>query len=156
MSYVFDNSPLSALFRNYYPARFPTLWKRFNELVGNGRLVSTREVLREIEDGPIDSLRAWAWDNEGLFATPTKDEGAFVVQIYGVPRFQQNIEQQKILKGGKNADAFVVAKAAVDKMTVVTMETLRPNAARIPNICDHFKVPCLSLEGFMEKEGWQF
>jgi hypothetical protein len=40
--------------------------------------------------------------------------------------------------------------------TVVTMETLRPDAARIPNICEHFKVPCLSLEGFMEKESWQF
>ncbi len=156
MSYVFDNSPLSTLFRNYYPQRFPTLWKRFDKIVADGRLVSTREVLREIEDGPIESLTAWAWDNEGLFAMPTKDEGAFVAKIYGVPHFQQNIEQQKILKGGKNADAFVVARAAVDELSVVTMEVLRPDAARIPNICKHFNVPCLSLEGFMEKEGWQF
>jgi hypothetical protein len=156
VSYVFDNSPLSTLFRNYYPQRFPTLWKRFHQLVADGNLVSTREVLREIEDGPIESLTAWAWDNEGLFEVPTKDEGAFVTKIYAVRHFQQNIEQQKILKGGKNADAFVVAKAAVDKKTVVTMETLRPDAARIPNICQHFNVPYLSLEGFMEKEDWQF
>jgi hypothetical protein len=56
VSYVFDNSPLSALFRNYYRKSFPTLWQRFDQLVADGRLVSTREVFREIEDGPIESL----------------------------------------------------------------------------------------------------
>ncbi|MGA3043710.1 MAG: DUF4411 family protein [Bryobacteraceae bacterium] len=76
--------------------------------------------------------------------------------MYAVPHFQQNIEQQKILKGGKNADAFVIAKAGVEHGTVVTMELLKPNAARIPNICEHFSIPCLSLEEFMEEEGWQF
>lgn len=58
MSYVFDNSPLSALFKSYYPKRFPSLWKRFHELVSDGSIVSTREVLREIEDGPSEPLRA--------------------------------------------------------------------------------------------------
>jgi Domain of unknown function (DUF4411) len=48
--YVFDNSPLSVLFKNYYRKRFPTLWKNFDELVGKSGIVSTREVLREIED----------------------------------------------------------------------------------------------------------
>ena len=42
--YIFDNSPLSALFRNYYPETFPTLWDNFNALVANGEIVSTREV----------------------------------------------------------------------------------------------------------------
>jgi hypothetical protein len=36
------------------------------------------------------------------------------------------------------------------------METLKLNAAKIPNICQHFNVKCLSLEQFMEKEGWTF
>jgi len=26
---------------------------------------------------------------------------------------------------------------------------------KIANICDHFDIPCLSLEKFMEAEGWQ-
>jgi hypothetical protein len=58
VSYVFDNSPLSALFRNYYRKRFPSLWQRFDQLVADGRLVSTREAFREIEDGPIE-----VWSN---------------------------------------------------------------------------------------------
>lgn len=156
MSYVFDNSPLSALFKNFYRRRFPSLWERFDDLVAEGRIVSTREALREIEDGATETLRDWAADNQQLFATPTAPEGAFVGRIYAVPHFQQNIEQQKILKGGKNADPFVIAKAAVENRAVVTMEIFKPNAAKIPNVCQHFRIGCLSLEEFMEQEGWQF
>lgn len=156
MSYVFDNSPLSALFRNYYRARFPTLWERFDLLALEGKILSTREALREIEDGAVESLREWAAANRDLFTTPTPAEGAFVARIYAVPHFQQNIEQQKLLKGGRNADPFVIAKAAVEGHAVVTMEQLKPRAAKIPNICQHFDIQCLSLEEFMEAEGWQF
>jgi hypothetical protein len=60
------------------------------------------------------------------------------------------------LKGGRNADGFVIARAAVEGRMVVTLEQSRPNAAKIPNICQQFKVPCFSLEEFMEAEGWEF
>ncbi len=156
MTYVFDNSPLSTLFRNYYRRRFPTLWQHFDELIDNGDIVSTREVLREIKDGAVDSLRDWAAQNHELFTIPNADEGTFVGQIYAVQHFQQNIERQKMLKGGRNADPFVIAKAAVNGFTVVTMEQLRDNAVKIPNICNHFDIPWMSLEDFMESEGWEF
>jgi hypothetical protein len=156
MSYVFDNSPLSTLFRNFYRNRFPSLWERFDSLVAEGEIVSTREVYREIEDGATQTLREWAAENLHLFTMPTVAEGQFITSIYSINHFQQNIEQQKILKGGHNADPFVIAKAAIEERSVVTMELLRPNAAKIPNICDHFDVKWLSLEQFMEKEGWTF
>lgn len=154
--YVFDNSPLSTLFRNYYPSRFPTLWKQFYVLIGDGSIISTREVLREINDGPIEALRTWAKDNPDLFPSPTAAEGEYVAKIFAVAHLQQNIEMQKLLRGGKNADPFVIAKGAVEKRAVVTMEKFKANAAKIPNICKHFDVPCLSLEEFMEQEGWSF
>jgi hypothetical protein len=156
VSYVFDNSPLSTLFRNYYRSRFPSLWQRFDRLVEDGRLVSTREVFREIEDGPIESLLEWAKQNRPLFATPTAEEGAFVARIYAVPRFQLNIELKKLLRGGKVADPFVIARAACENRAVVTVEVIKPNAVKIPNICAHFGVRCLSLSEFMEAEGWTF
>jgi len=154
--YIFDNSPLSVLFKNYYRGRFPSLWKNFDALIANGAIVSTREVLREIEDSSIAELRDWAKSNPNVFTIPTAAEGTFIAKIYGVIHFQQNIEQQKLLKGGRNADPFEIAKAATDGKTVVTMEMLKPNAAKIPNICKHFQVPCMTLEEFMEAEGWQF
>ena len=156
MTYVFDNSPLSTLFRNYYRDRFPSLWQRFDDLAINGDIVSTREVLREIEDRPIESLREWAAQNGELFTTPNAEEGTFVARIYAVQHFQQNRERQKILRGGRNADPFVIAKAVVTGRAVVTMEKLQPNAAKIPNICNHFGILCMSLEDFMEAEGWEF
>jgi Domain of unknown function (DUF4411) len=156
VNYVFDNSPLSALFRNYYRKSFPSLWQRFDQLVNGGRLVSTREVFREIEDSRDESLLVWAKKNRELFATPTPEEGAFVTRIYAVRHFQQNIEQKKLLRGGKVADPFVIARAACENRTVVTTEVKRPNAVKIPNICEHFGVDCMSLAEFMEAENWTF
>jgi len=154
--YVFDNSPLSVLFRNYYRGRFPTLWDRFDGLVADGHIVSTREVCREAEDSSLENLRDWAAQQHAVFHIPTAAEGTFVAGIYAVPHFQQNIEQKKLLKGGRNADPFVIAKAATEGRCVVTMELFKENGAKIPNICQHFGVDCLTLEAFMEREGWQF
>jgi hypothetical protein len=154
--YAFDTSALSALFRNYYRDVFRTLWTGFDQLVSDGRIVSTREVLREIEDGSLDELRQWAAANKKLFATPTADEGAFVAAIYAIPHFQHNIETRKLLNGGNLADPFIIARARVAGAAVVTTERLRPHAAKIPNICAHFTIPCHTLEGFMQAEGWRF
>lgn len=154
--YVFDNSPFSTLFRNFYRKRFPSLWARFDEMVEDGRIISTREVLRELEDNAPTGCLEWASTQKNVFTTPTAKEGAFVGRIYSVPHFQQNIERKKLYKGGKNADPFVIAKAAVNSCVVVTMESGPENAAKIPNICAHFSVGCINLEGFMEAEGWSF
>lgn len=156
MSYAFDTSPLSTLFRNYYRTVFRTLWQGFDQLVSDGEILSTREVLREIDDGAPENLRLWAVERGDLFPTPTVAEAQFVARIYAVPHFQGNIEGKKLLRGGRLADPFVIARAVTSGATVVTMETLKPNAADIPNICDHFGVPWLSLQGFMEAEGWNF
>jgi len=79
----------------------------------------------------------------------------FAAYAYWVLKLR-GFDDVKLLNGGRNADPFVIAKAAVESATVVTMELLKPNGTKIPNICDHFKVPCLSLEEFMEAEGWTF
>lgn len=146
---------LSALHRNYFPGRFPTLWKLFDQIVVEGKITSTREAYREIADLGGPTL-GWADKNKTLFATPDAKEASFVVGIYAIPHFQGNIEKQKILRGGKNADPFLVARAAVLGGTVVTMEKFRDHAAKIPNICKHFSVECIDLEGFMAAQGWTF
>ena len=71
-------------------------------------------------------------------------------------RVREILSRPFALYGGRNADAFIVARAYAIGGTVVTMERLKPNAVRVPNICQHFKIPFLDLEGFMESEGWEF
>lgn len=64
------------------------------------------------------------------------------------------MEQKKLLKGGPFADPFIIAKAKVIGGTVVCQEKLKPNAAKIPNICHHFKIECICLEDFLRNEEW--
>ncbi|HCF2462966.1 TPA: PIN domain-containing protein [Pseudomonas aeruginosa] len=153
--YVLDTTVISALHKNYYRSRFVSLWKQFDMLVDSGMITSTREAYRELHDG-AGADTDWAKDNASLFTTPDATEAGFVARIYAVPHFQANIERQKLIKGGRNADAFLIARAFAVGGTVVTLERLKPNAVKIPNICSHFQIPFLSLEGFMEKEGWVF
>ena len=153
--YVIDTSVVSALHRNYFRSRFVTLWKLFDDMVESGGFTSTREALRELEDLGGAS-HEWALKNPGLFTMPDAREGAVVAKIFAVPHFQANMERQKLFKGGRNADPFLVARAAVTGSTVLTTEKPRLNAAKIPNICQHFSVACVDLEQFMEMEGWTF
>ena len=156
MIYVLDTNVISCLHKNYYRSRFVSLWNAFDQLVAGGKITSTREAYRELHDGVPGADTQWAAANEKLFTTPDAKEGTFVGQIYSVAHFQANIERQKLFKGGRNADAFIVARAYATDGTVVTMERLKPNAVKVPNICEHFKIPYLDLEGFMESEGWEF
>ncbi len=156
MSYVFDTNAFSQLFHSYYRNRFPTLWEQFDELIENGEITSTREVSREIEGDRVAALRDWAAVQRDLFPAPNAAEASFVGQIFRVPHFLQIIERKKLLKGGLNADPFIIARAHAIGATVVTLEGEPPNGAKIPNICRHFGIPCVSLEGFMEAEDWTF
>lgn len=99
--YVIDTSVVSALHKNYYREHFPTLWKNFDGLVASGRVTSTREAFRELEDFGGDSF-TWAKEHEHIFAVPDAAEGAQVVRIYAIEHFQANMEKQKLLKGGRN------------------------------------------------------
>ncbi|MDG9669419.1 DUF4411 family protein [Hahella sp. CR1] len=157
MIYVFDTSAFRDVFKSYYKERFPSLWEKFDAMILNGSIVSTREVMKEIEE-QTDDLKEWSEQNQDVFSIPTPKEAGFIREIYNVKHFQANIEQKKLLKGGKNADPFVIAAAAGRDpiASVVTLEKEKPGAAKIPNICKHFKVPCINLEQFMEAEDWRF
>jgi hypothetical protein len=118
---------------------------------------SVREVHNEIKVlTRKDALESWSKANPKFFHDPTPEELQFITQIYSVPHFITSINQQKLLKGGPFADPFIIAKAYVKKGTVVTQEKLTPNAAKIPNICEQFKIPCMNLETFLKQNKWSF
>lgn len=77
-------------------------------------------------------------------------------QILAIRHFQTLIGGKELLKGTPVADPFVIAAARIKKGSVVTQEKRKPNAAKVPNICDHFQIPCVDLGEFMEQQGWSF
>lgn len=156
MIYVFDTSSLSRL-KHFYPAVFKTIWTGLDNLVQSGSLISTREVLNEIERGEADPhVNQWLKARKEIFTTPTADEMRFVASIFQVAHFRSLIGEKQRLAGTPVADPFVIACAKIRQGTVVTEERLKPNAAKIPNVCDHFGVPYLNLEQFMQEQGWSF
>ena len=156
MIYVFNSSALIDLFRHYYSERFPSLWENFDALLLEQRIISVREVGKELEERD-DKLSEWVKNHRKYFLTPVIDELNFVTEIFKIPHFQTLVRKKEQLGGKRVADPFVIAKAkAQEDGCVVTQEVKKPNAARIPNVCDHFDIPCLNLETFMESENWSF
>jgi len=155
--YVFDTNSLSVLFDNFYPDRFPSLWEKFDQLIINSEIVSVREVYNEIKRRNCDArLVQWAKDHRGLFTQPSVEEMWFVRGIFSVPRFRDLIRKKQMLKGTPVADPFLIVRAHVGKGVLVTEERWKPSGAKIPNVCEHFKVQYMNLQGFMSREKWQF
>ena len=155
--YVFDTNSLSVILKHYYPERFPSLWTKLDEMLTNGDINLVRESYNEIMRlNAKDRPALWAKENRHIFSTPSADELQFVNEIFAVRHFQQLVEKKKILSGSPVADPFVIAKARFEGAIVVTEETYKENAAKIPNVCEHFGIECINLEEFMQRENWRF
>ncbi len=156
MIFIVDTSSFS-VFRNYYPSAFPSFWEGVNALVEDGTIRSVKEVFNELQnDNRVAFIQEWASEHRGIFFTPTQAEIEAVKAILAIPHFQAVIDKRSLLKGTPVADPFIVASARVNDAVVITEESMRPNAAKIPNICDHFAVECHNLEWLIEQQGWKF
>ena len=154
--YVMDTNSWR-VFGNYYPATFSSFWEQVEQLAARGSLVSCREVASELEIQNIaPHIDQWVEDHKRLFSDPTEGEMRWAAEILAVPHFQQLIGEQQRLKGLPVADPWVVARGAALAACVVTEESLKPHAAKIPNVCKHFGVRYTNAEGFLAELGWRF
>ena len=156
MIYVLDTNSFGVL-KNFYPETFPTLWDEIDTMVLLGDLVSVEEVFKEASKR-IDSehLVAWIDGNRSIFSPPTEEEMQFVAEIFAVRHFEQLISEDKLLRGGHVADPWLIARARLLDGCVVTEEKLKPNAAKIPNVCEHFGIEWANVQGLMQDKGWRY
>ena len=154
--YVFDTMIFSQLFDYYYRDQFPSLWAKFDLLVKEGKVTSTREVRKELENYAKNKLKDDIASIRQLFPEPTSDEKQFVTKIYAEPHFLNQFPTRHLLKGGTYADPFVVARAAVLGGIVVTNESEFKGGTKIPNLCKHFQIESVNFQGFMRRESWSF
>jgi len=156
MLYVFDTNSMRVL-GHYYPKRFPTFWQRFSEAVAGGSVLSVREVYNELQfQVTEDWYRDWIEDHKTMFVVPAAEEAQFVAQIFTVGHFRIMVGEKQRLKGQPVADPFLIACAHARGGVVVSEEQEKPNAAKVPNVCKHFGVPCTNVAGFLEAVGWEF
>jgi hypothetical protein len=156
MIYIFDTSFLSRL-KHFYPGVFQSVWMKLDKLIAKKELISTREVWNEISRGnPDPRINAWLKQRSYIFLIPTSTELLFIPKIFQVNHFKALIGEREKLKGTPVADPFVIACAKIRCGTVVTEEKLKPNAAKIPNVCKHFNISYMDLEKFMQQQEWIF
>ena len=152
VTYVVDTNVFIQL-RQYPQEVFVSLWQALEECVEAEVITSVDEVLKELKksDGTITK---WAKARRGMFTKPSLEEQRIVFDI--VARFPDVIKKKNLLLGIPEADPFLIAKALVKGYTVMTLERKKPNAAKIPNICEHYEVPYISLFDFFARQGWRF
>jgi uncharacterized protein DUF4411 len=154
--YIFDTTLLWA-FGRYYPAQFPSIWKRVDELIGDDNFRSVREVKREIENNcPFEHISVWVKTNHRVFRTPGEEESAFIAEIFRKEQYRGLVRRQKMLKGLPVADPFVIAAAKVHQGCVITDELRKKGAARIPTLCQDFGIECINVEELLNRENLKY
>ncbi len=156
MIYVFDTSSFQQLFHCYHADRFPSLWRKFDELVERRAITSVENVMREISnrDKKHGELE-WAQKHPDLFPRATADESQFFHQIYQIPQFR-HVVPADIRDIDTPADPYLIARAKTIEGMIITQERQRGNRVGIPSICRHFGVNCGTLDDLMDAEGWSF
>ncbi len=150
--YVFDSGPFIDL-KNYPQDVFSSLWTNFAQLIKSGDIISSTEVLREIENYD-DKIADWAKLNKQIFIKPTIEEQILVQQI--LAKHPDLVKEEAILLGKPYADPFVIAQAKVHNSILIHNEKYKPNAHKIPNVCADFGVNETALFEFFRKERWSF
>ncbi len=156
MTHFLDTNSFRVL-ESYYPERFPSFWRAFDEAADSGLIASVAEVRKEIERGAAaPHILEWVDKNPKFFCAPTEGELEAVSKIFQVTHFQGMVGTKPLLDGTPVADPFLVAAAMVTPGSVITEERYRPHSAKIPTVCEHFDVPCTTLEGMLASLKWSF
>jgi hypothetical protein len=158
--YCVDTSTLVDL-RHYPRPTFGSLWQHLETMISDERLISTDEVLVELERRD-DEVYRWARQHSGVFRSPSRDVILQVQQILNdFPDWGDLASRE-----GPWADPLVVAEAVVEQRTqeaslfgstcLVLTEERKPPALRIPLVCERYDITAVNFHEMLEREGLTF
>jgi hypothetical protein len=134
---VDTSSLVAAWSERYPPAYFPDVWRKFAEIIEDGRLFAPDEVRTELQKRSKDTAE-WLDQFQGFFV-PTDE--ALLVSVSGILRSHPRLVMEK--KQASAADPFVIGLAMSSKAMVVTEEGFgSPGRPKIQLVCQHYKVEC--------------
>lgn len=153
MKYSIDTSALiEGWYRRFPPDIVPGFWDNLDELIQNGNLKATEEVLVELEK-KHDVIHNWVKERENLFIL-IDEEIQFVVR--------EILSNHKTLidsrRNRSSADPFVIALAKINSSIVITEElpTQSDNRPHIPDVCDALNIEYINLIDLSTIENWKF
>lgn len=131
---------------------FAPQWALFERLITNGEIVAPDAVKTELDKWALkdQNIHDWVRARPGMFRGPTTDQLAKAKEIVNrLPGYGRDLHYL--------GDLMVISLAAVEHLTVITLETAddpAPSRTRpkIPYTCGEFSVDCTSVAGFLRRE----
>jgi len=142
--YVIDTS---AWFNIDKRRDFEDVWRLIVCLIGQGRVVATASVLSEIRESPMYLTRLQQFE-EALQAGDRKGDDLEYLRRVG--EITHDHPAMSGARGTKTkADPYIVALADLEKYVVVADESLKRKNRKIPGVCIHYGIRCLTLDEFV-------
>ena len=147
MNYVFDANIFINLQRRQPIDLYKPLWEIVSNLMHDGVVISSAEVLDEINRGN-DELKTWVKQRKDCFIESDAEIQLCVREILR--------QDRGLIDGGKKnncADPFVIALAKLRKAKVITEESPsgNENAPKIPDVCRKHGIEYLNFVDFMRE-----
>jgi hypothetical protein len=152
--YCCDTSSLIHAWRRAYPPKsFKSFWAKLDELINEGRLVSSIEVYAELEKKD-DDVFVWAKDRKWMFLEI--DDNVQTTMLWVMGKYPRLVDT---VKGKSGADPFVIAQALSPNPPLIVLHQEYGGSSRspkIPYVCDQENLRHIDLLALIEEEGWSF
>ena len=153
-TYCCDTSSLIHAWRRAYPPKsFKSFWGKLDDLVDEGRLVSSIEVYIELEKKD-DDVFSWAKARKPMFLEI--DDAVQTAMLSVMRKYPRLVDT---VKGKSGADPFVIAQAVSTnpQLTVLHQENGGSfKSPKIPFVCDQERLRHIDLLTLIDEEGWSF
>jgi len=154
--YSIDTSALIHAWRRAYPPKnFSSFWAKIEDLIDDGVILASVEVLNELKKKD-DEIHDWCNNRPDAFCVEIDDDlQEYLAHIMGTyPRLVDTV------KGRSGGDPFVIALArsyTPSALTVITQEGFgKKNSPKIPDVCKSEQIPCINLVELIQAEDWRF
>ena len=145
---------------SYYGFDFcPAYWQWIDDQNQLGIVFSIDKIATELA-GVQDDLAVWAKKKDHKFFLPV--DASTTASYQQVVTWVHNAKfvPQAVPEFLRGADPFLVAHALAHGHTVVTHERLlnqgQRNKIKIPVVCQHFGVPCITVFDLLKSTGAKF
>ena len=154
MMYSVDTNVFMDWHVRYYPTDiFPTLVVKLDDMIAAGQILCPVIVKEELDAVGTAQLSEWAKNRAQIFVPLVE----VLAQGLSIQSRFPGMKDPKALY--EEADAYVIALAALRNGTVVTQETSASEKHKskrshyIPDVCRELGIPCISLLGMLRREG---
>jgi hypothetical protein len=124
----------------------PAYWDWLDKQFAAGALGSIKSVYDEIANKG-DNLSVWVSTREYQFDAVSDQATQELMRLVAVyVTSLPNMNPANVAQFLSGADPWLIARAIATGKTVVTYEALAPansKKVKIPNVCQHFGVPCI-------------